>query len=42
MPVFFTFLHTRTWWGACHQAAAPWITRRICMALVTTTTDLEV
>jgi len=42
MLVFFTFLNTRIWWGACNQAAAPWITRFICMALVVTTTDLEV
>jgi len=42
MPVFFTFLNTRIWWGACNQAAAPGITRPICMTLVVTTTDLDV
>jgi len=26
MPVFFTFLNTTFWWGACNQAAAPGIT----------------
>jgi len=39
MPVFFTFLNTRIWWGACKQAVAPGITRSICMPLVATTTD---
>jgi len=42
MPVFFTFVNTRIWWGACSQAVAPGITRPICMALVVTTTDLDV
>jgi len=27
MPVFFTFLNTRIWWGECNQAVAPGITR---------------
>jgi len=40
MPVFFTFLNTRIWWGACNQAVATGITRSICMHLVVTTTDL--
>jgi len=40
MSVFFTFLNTRIWWGACNQAVAPGITRSICMPLVVTTTDL--
>jgi len=39
MPVFFTFLNTRIWWGAYNQAVAPGITRPICMPLVVTTTD---
>jgi len=41
MPVFFKFLNTRIWWGACNQAVAPGITRPICMAMVVTTTDLD-
>jgi len=40
MPVFFTFLNTRIWWGTCNQAVAPGITRPICMPLDVTTTDL--
>jgi len=40
MHVFFTFLNTRIWWGACNQAGVSGITRPICMPLVVTTTDL--
>jgi len=40
MPVFFTFLNTKVWWGACNQAVGPRITRPICMPLVVMTTDL--
>jgi len=35
MPVFFTFLNTRIWWGANNQAVAKGITGPICMPLVT-------
>jgi len=42
MSVFFPFLNTKIWWGACNQTAAPGITRPIYMALVVTTTDLDV
>ena len=40
MPVFFTFLNTRIWWGAYNQAVASRTTRPICMPLVVATTDL--
>jgi len=40
MPVFFTFLNTRIWWGAYNQAVARGITRPICMPMVVTTTNL--
>jgi len=40
VPVFFTFINTRIWWGAYNQAVSPRITRPICMHLVVTTTDL--
>ena len=40
MLVFFTFLNTRIWWGAYHQAVVPGITRPICVPLVVTNTDL--
>jgi len=36
MPVFFTFLNARIWWGSYNQAVA----RPICMPLVVTTTNL--
>jgi len=31
MPVFYTVLNTRIWWGAYNQAVPPGITRPICM-----------
>jgi len=40
MPVFFTFLNSRIWWGASNQAVFLWITRPICTPLVVATTDL--
>jgi len=40
MPVFFTFLNTRIWWGTYNQAVAPGITRPICMPLVVATTNV--
>jgi len=40
MPLFFTFLNIRIWWGAYNQAVAPSITRPICMPLVVMATDL--
>jgi len=40
MPVFFTFLNTRIWWGACNQAVVLGITRSISMSLVVMTIDL--
>jgi len=40
MPVFFTFLNARTWWGTYNLAVAPGITRPIWVPLVVMTADL--
>jgi len=34
MPMFFTFINTRIWWGGYNLAVAPGITRPICVPLV--------